>query len=129
MEYTVAIERGLDAFAAIRDLMLSRHPEVQWAVEFRTHAGEDGFLSVTQGADSVTISIHDAADDPHWDFFRDAERVFRSFDGRPHWGKLNFLPVDELQSCFPLLDSFRAVRRQHDPEGLFLNDYLRPILD
>jgi FAD/FMN-containing dehydrogenase len=128
MEYTFAIDRGLDAFAAVREIMLARHPEVKWAVEFRTHAAEDAFLSVTQGEDSVTISIHDAAENPHWDFFLEAEQVFRQFDGRPHWGKLNFLEPDELKGIFPLLGSFTSVRRRLDPSGVFLNDYLRPIL-
>jgi FAD/FMN-containing dehydrogenase len=128
MEYTIPIERGLDAMTAIRELMLSRHPEVKWAVEFRTHAGEDAFLSVTQGEDSTTISIHDAANAPHRDFFREAEHVFRRFDGRPHWGKLNFLEPAELRSLFLLLDRFIEVRRRLDPEGIFLNDYLGPIL-
>jgi FAD/FMN-containing dehydrogenase len=101
---------------------------VKWAVEYRTHAAEDAFLSVTQGAESVTISVHDAAENPHWEFFREAEQVFRRFDGRPHWGKLNMLEARELQSLFPLLDRFVAVRRRLDPAGVFLNDYLRPIL-
>jgi FAD/FMN-containing dehydrogenase len=129
MEYAFAIDRGLDAFAAVREAMLARHPEVKWAVEFRTHAAEDPFLSVTQGADSATISVHDAAENPHWEFFREAERIFRSFDGRPHWGKLNFLEPAEWQTCFPLLERFTAVRRCLDPTGRFLNDYLRPILE
>jgi FAD/FMN-containing dehydrogenase len=129
MEYTFAIERGLDAFAAVQDAMLARHPEVKWAVEFRTHAAEDAFLSVTQGADAVTISVHDAAENPHWEFFREAGRIFRGFDGRPHWGKLNFLEPAEWRACFPLLERFTAVRRRLDPTGIFLNDYLRPILE
>jgi FAD/FMN-containing dehydrogenase len=129
MEYAFAIDRGLDAFAAVRELMLARHREVKWAVEFRTHAGEDAFLSVTQGEDSVTISIHDAADNPHWDFFREAQQVFRQFDGRPHWGKLRHLEMDELKRIFPLLDRFTAVRRRLDPDCVFLNNYLRRILE
>jgi FAD/FMN-containing dehydrogenase len=128
MEYTFAIDRGMDAFGAVRELMLARHPGVKWAVEFRTHAAEDAFLSVTQGEDSVTISVHDAADNVHWDFFPEAERLFRGFDGRPHWGKLNFLETDELRPAFPLLDRFVQVRRRLDPDGVFLNDYLKPIL-
>jgi len=128
MEYAFPIERGPDAMAAIRDLMMTRYPDVRWAVEFRSHAGEDAFLSVTKGEDSITISIHDAADAAHWDFFRQAEQIFRSFDGRPHWGKLNFLETPELRSLFPLLNRFTAVRRRLDPDGVFLNDYLRPIL-
>ena len=129
MEYTLPIERGLDALSAVRALMLARHPGVKWAVEFRTHAGEDAFLSVTQGEESITISVHDAADNPHWDFFREAEHEFRRFDARPHWGKLNSLKTAELRSLFPLLDRFTAVRRRLDPNGVFLNDYLRPILE
>jgi FAD/FMN-containing dehydrogenase len=128
MEYTFPIERGLEALAAVRDVMLSRHSEVKWAIEFRTHGGEDAFLSVTQGEDSVTISVHDAADNPHWDFFREAEQVIRRFDGRPHWGKLNFLKTAELRSLFPLLDRVTPIRRHLDPDGVFLSDYLRPIL-
>lgn len=129
MEYAFTIDRGLEAFSAVRELMLARHRDVTWAVEFRTHAAEDGFLSVTQGEDSVTISIHDAAENPHWSFFRDVERLIREFDGRPHWGKLNFLGPDELKSIFPLLDKFTAVRRHLDSNGVFLNDYLRSLLE
>ena len=128
MEYAFAIDRGIDAFKAVRELMLARHPEVKWAVEFRTHAAEDGFLSVTQGTDSVTISVHDAAEQPHWEFFREAEQLFRRFDGRPHWGKLNFLDQHDWRFAFPMLDRFITVRRRLDPDGVFLNDYLRPIL-
>ena len=125
MEYTLALDRGMACFLAIREMMLARHPDVRWAVEYRTHAAEDGYLSVTQGEPSVTISVHDAADNIHWDFFEEAEQVFRSFGGRPHWGKLNLLPVDELRSLFAGIPSFEAVRGEFDPTGVFLNDYLR----
>ena len=125
MEYCVAMDRGMDCFNAIRAMMLTRHPEVRWAVEYRTHAPEDGYLSVTQGKESVTISVHDAAENIHWDFFKEAESVFRTFDGRPHWGKLNLLPVDELRGIFPGIAAFERVRQQVDPNGSFLNTYLR----
>jgi len=124
MEYAVPLARGMDAFRAIRDLMRTSHPEVRWAVEYRTHAAEDGYLSVTQGAETVTISVHDAAETAHFDFFREAERVFRSFGGRPHWGKLNFLDPDELRATFPGINEFDAVRCRLDPDGVFLNAWL-----
>jgi FAD/FMN-containing dehydrogenase len=124
MEYTLALDRGMNCFDAIRAMMLARHPDVRWAVEYRTHAAEDGYLSVTQGEESVTISVHDAADNIHWEFFREAEQVFRSFDGRPHWGKLNLLPVDELRSLFAGIEPFEAVRQELDPQRSFLNSYL-----
>ncbi|MDQ2683644.1 MAG: oxidoreductase, partial [Chloroflexota bacterium] len=103
-------------------------PGVRWAVEYRTHAPEDALLSVTQGKESVTISLHDDATAVHWDFFPVAERIFHELGGRPHWGKMNFLSVDDWKHAFPLLDRFIAVRRRLDPNGIFLNDWLRPIL-
>lgn len=129
MEYGLPLDLGFQAFHAVRDLMQRDWPGVRWAVEYRTHAPEDAFLSVTQGQESVTISLHDDASAVHWDFFPIAERIFRDLGGRPHWGKLNFLDVDEWKAAFPLIERFIAVRRRLDPAGVFLNDWLRPVLD
>ena len=57
-----------------------------------------------------------------------AERIFHELGGRPHWGKMNFLTAEDWKRAFPLLDRFVAVRRRMDPNGIFLNDWLRPIL-
>jgi FAD/FMN-containing dehydrogenase len=81
-------------------------------------------LSPTQGAESATISIHQAADRPHEAFFRDVEAVFRTHGGRPHWGKLHFLDAAEIAALYPRLDAFRAIRSAMDPAGTFLNGYL-----
>lgn len=128
MEYALPLANGFDAFHAVRELMVRDWPGVRWAVEYRTHAPEDAFLSVTQGEETVTISLHDDASAVHWDFFPVAEQLFRTFGGRPHWGKMNFLEADDWKSAYPLLDQFVAVRRRLDPDGVFLNDWLKPIL-
>lgn len=129
MEYALPLDRGFQAFHSVRDVMQRDWPGVRWAVEYRTHAPEDAFLSVTQGQESVTISLHDDASAVHWDFFPIAERIFRELGGRPHWGKLNVLDVAEWKAAFPLIDRFIAVRRRLDPTGVFLNDWLRPVLE
>ncbi len=124
MEYTLPLAAGPEAIREIRALMQTRHPECTWAVEYRTQPGETALLSPTQGAPSVTISLHQAIDLPYEPLFRDAEGVFLAHDGRPHWGKLHFLDRETIARLYPELPSFLAVRAEVDPDGMFTNDYL-----
>jgi FAD/FMN-containing dehydrogenase len=124
MEYTVPIAAGPAAMRAVRKVMQTRHPDCTWAVEYRTQPGETSLLSPTQGADSVTISIHQAADLPYAALFADTEAVFLAHGGRPHWGKLHGLGQGELERLYPELGTFRAVQAELDPTGTFVNPYL-----
>jgi FAD/FMN-containing dehydrogenase len=108
-------------------VMQTRHPECTWAVEYRTQPGETSLLSPTQGAESATISLHQAAELPYEAFFRDAETVFRSHGGRPHWAKLHWLGQEEIARLYPELPAFRAICREMDPGGVFTNDYLEGL--
>ena len=127
LEYAVPLERGPEAMRALREVMRERHPGCAWAVEYRTQPGEDALLSPTQGRDSVTISVHQAVDQPWEAFFRDAEAVFLAHDGRPHWGKLHFLDSVQVAERYSRQPAFERVRRVLDPQGVFLNDHLRGL--
>lgn len=41
---------------------------------------------------------------------------------------MHTLTAHELRPLYPRWDDFQAVRRQLDPNGLFLNSYLRRLL-
>jgi FAD/FMN-containing dehydrogenase len=127
MEYAVPYASGPECLCAIRDLMLKRYPQVTWPVEYRTQRADDIFLSPAYGQDVVTISLHEAPDRPYQAFFNDAEAVFRTFNGRPHWGKLHTLRASDFEQLYTQWARFQAVREQLDPFGLFLNPYLRTI--
>jgi FAD/FMN-containing dehydrogenase len=129
MEFAVPEEAGPDCLRAIRDLMLTRHPEVIWPIEYRTVRADDIPLSPAFGRATVTISIHQAAELPYERFFADAEAVFRHYGGRPHWGKLHHHTARELCGLYPQFDVFRALRERLDPQGRFLSSYLRNLLD
>ena len=124
LEYTIPLANGPAALREARQVMQTRHPDCTWVVEYRTQPGEASLLSPTQGAQSATISIHQAAEQPHEAFFRDVEAVFRANGGRPHWGKLHFLGAAEIAALYPRLDAFRAIRAEMDPNGTFVNGYL-----
>lgn len=128
MEYAVPAEAGAACMNEIRHLMQTRHPDVAWPVEYRTLAADDIWLSPAHGRATVTISIHQAAELPHQHFFSDAERVFRTFEGRPHWGKLNTMTREEARQAYPRMGDFVALRAELDPDNRFGNAYLNPLL-
>ena len=130
MEYSVPYEDGVSCFLDIRDLILSGKHDVLWPVEFRTVDQDTGWISPTKGRKTVTISIHQGIDQLHEPFFREAEMVFRSYSGRPHWGKCNYLTSDDFASMYGVgWKSFWKVQRSLDPDGVFLNSYLRDLRD
>ncbi|MBS34715.1 MAG: oxidoreductase [Thiotrichales bacterium] len=128
MEYSVPAAEGPACFARLRELMRTRFPEVTWAVEYRTLAADDGWISTARGRDTVTISIHQAFDQPYEAFFRASEILFREHAGRPHWGKMHYLSANELADEHPgTWERFWRAQTELDPRGLFLNPYLRRI--
>ena len=127
MEYAVPYASGPECLCAIRDLMLTRYPQVTWPVEYRTQRADDIFLSPACGRDVATISLHEAPDHAYHAFFTDAEAIFRTFDGRPHWGKLHTLRAADFEQQYTHWARFLGVREQLDPSGVFLNPYLRTI--
>jgi len=128
MEYAVPEETGLACFAAIRKLMRERHPHITWPVEYRSVAADELDFSPNYGRATIAISIHQAAELDHRPFFADAEPIFRTHGGRPHWGKLHSLSARELAPLYPRWQHFASVRERFDPRGVFLNDHLRRIL-
>jgi FAD/FMN-containing dehydrogenase len=127
MEYAVPVAAGWATLDAVRDVILHRHPELTWAVEFRGQAGDGQALSPTQGADVVTISLHSEPDAAWQAGFAAAEQVLLEAGGRPHWGKLRGIGDDAVAVLYPRLDEFRGLRRSLDPAGRFLNDHLRGL--
>ncbi|MBI1800015.1 MAG: FAD-binding protein [Chloroflexi bacterium] len=128
LEFAVPEASGPDCMSEVRQLMLTRHRDVIWPVEYRTLAADDIWLSPAYGRATVTLSVHQAAELPHQSFFADAEAVFRNHGGRPHWGKMHSHRARDLQDLYPLWDRFQTVRERLDPSGRFMNDYLRELM-
>jgi len=127
MEYSVPIGNGPACMAAIRQLVQADYAEMPWAVEYRTLAADDVWLSTPYQRDSVTISLHQAVDEDEEPMFRAAETIFLEFGGRPHWAKLNYLDGDDLAAMHDRWDDWWSARDTYDLDGVFLNDYMRSI--
>lgn len=61
-------------------------------------------------------------------FGHGVEQLAAKYDGRPHWGKMNWATASSLRPLYPRFDDFVALRAELDPTGIFLNNYLRRVL-
>lgn len=128
MEYALPLENFAAAFAELRRYFTTRPAPVVFPLEVRTTAGDDTWLGTASGRNSVYIAVHRYIRDRVPQYFPEMESILRSHGGRPHWGKQHTLRAPDLAQLYPRFQDFRAVRQQVDPQGLFVNDYLRELL-
>lgn len=124
MEYHLPREHGLQALRDIRTALETRHPEVFFPIEVRFIKGDDIWLSPFHQRDTCSIAVHRYFEEDYKPYFATIEPIFRKYEGRPHWGKLNTLQRDDFRKLYPRWDDFVEVRRTIDPNGRFLNPYL-----
>lgn len=127
MEYAVPVERGVDCLRELRAFIEGRKIRVHFPIEFRAVAGDDIWLSPFYQRASAVISVHMYVGMPYKTYFDGCEAIFRNHHGRPHWGKMHSLTSRELRDMYPMWDRFHAVRRQLDPRGVFMSDYLTRV--
>ncbi|MDA1076241.1 MAG: FAD-binding protein [Proteobacteria bacterium] len=127
MEYSVPRANGPECLRDIRDLIRKRFPTMRWPVEYRTVAADDLMLSMASNRATVTISVHQGIDEPDEPYFRACEEVFKHHLGRPHWGKVNYLSGADFAALYPAWEQWWTLRDRVDPDGVFLNEWLRGI--
>jgi FAD/FMN-containing dehydrogenase len=127
LEYAVPLEHGKAAIRAVRELMLTKHTNCIYPIEYRFTAGDPAWMSPFHHQDSITLSVSGGPGIDYWDYLKDVDVILRGFGSRPHWGKLHFLDTEDVDTLYPRARDFRALRRRLDPEGRYLNDHLRML--
>jgi FAD/FMN-containing dehydrogenase len=127
LEYAVPVEHGKDAIRAVRELMLTKHINCIYPIEYRFTAGDPAWMSPFYQQDSITLSVSGGPGIDYWDYLKDVDKILRRYGSRPHWGKLHFLDTEDVDTLYPRAKDFRALRRRLDGEGRFLNDHLRML--
>ncbi|MGO2431426.1 MAG: D-arabinono-1,4-lactone oxidase [Glutamicibacter arilaitensis] len=128
MEYALPLDAFAEAFTRVRGYFERNGVEVFFPIEVRTAAADSTWLGTATGRDSVYIAVHRYIRDQAPGYFAAMEEIFRSLGGRPHWGKEHSLQAAELAQLFPKFSDFTRLRETLDPQGLFLNPYLRELL-
>ncbi len=128
MEYTVPAEMGPQCLREILQTIKKQNIPVIFPIEARYIKGDDVWLSPFYKRDGFAISCHNFHDKDYKKYFAAIEPIFWKYDGRPHWGKIHTLKAAEFAARYERFNDFLRVRKEMDPQGLFLNDHLRSTL-
>lgn len=128
MEYAIPAERVADAFGEVQQLIRREGWRISFPVEVRFAAADELWLSTAFGRDTAYIAVHRVVGEDPWPYFGAVEQIMRAHGGRPHWGKMHGLEADDLATVYPRFADFCALRDSWDPQGVFLNPYLRRVL-
>lgn len=128
MEYTVPAEVGPACVREILDTIKEKNLPLCFPLEYRYVKADDIWLSMFEGQDGCSISIHQFGDLDYKAVFAEIEPIFWKYDGRPHWGKIHTLGAKQLAQLFPRhWQDFQEVRRELDPQGKLMNAHLRTL--
>ncbi|CAM1369446.1 FAD-linked oxidoreductase [Tenacibaculum sediminilitoris] len=128
MEYNIPAETYQDVFKDVQKIVNSKKFNIHFPVENRWVKGDDVFMSPAYGRDSAYIACHVYNKKDSSAYFTALEEVFKAYDGRPHWGKMNTFNTEEITKAYPKFINFMAFRKEHDPENKFVNPYLQKLL-
>ena len=128
MEYHLPADAQIAALREVMGAIETHRSDVFFPIEVRRIAPDEAWLSPFYQRESGSIAVHAYYKDDHQFFFDLIEPIFHRHDGRPHWGKLHSLRAPDLAGLYPRWREAMDVRRELDPDGRLLNDYLRGLL-
>lgn len=128
LEYFVPAELGLEAVQAVQHLITTKHPDQKYPLEVRWVRREEAYLSPMYQRDSTVLSVSGRPGTDYMPYLRDIDAVLQDYNARAHWGKIHFLTKERLEALYPELDVFLQIRREFDPNGIFLNEHTRELL-
>ena len=129
MENAVPYAKGPDAIRELAAKIRKDRINTGFPIEYRSVAADDVWISPFQGRESATIAVHQYRTVDTKPYFDACEAIFKSYEGRPHWGKRHSRTSRDLATVYPEFGRFQELRRRLDPQGKFLNAHLRSIFE
>ncbi|MFD2177223.1 D-arabinono-1,4-lactone oxidase [Veronia pacifica] len=128
MEYNIPAEHFVAVMKEIKSCIEHHQFAVHFPIECRWVKGDDIFISPANGRDSAYIAVHMFKGMPYKDYFNAIEAIFTKYGGRPHYGKMHSLKSEDFTKLYPNWQRFAEIRHDLDPDGIFLNPYLKDML-
>lgn len=129
MEYAIPAEDAQTVLSEIQACINQHRFQVHFPLGCRFVQADDIWLSPAYQRESAYIAVHMYRGMAYESYFQHIEEILLRYDGRPHWGKMHTLDAARLATLYPHWHDFRRIRATLDPQGLFLNDYLRRLFD
>ncbi|TDD96760.1 D-arabinono-1,4-lactone oxidase [Jiangella asiatica] len=129
MEYALPRAAAVAALRELRDLTARGPWRIAFPVQVRLAPADDVWLSPAYGRDTVYVATHAYPRTDYRGWFDAVERLWVSYGGRPHWGKLHTRDSRYLRDQYSRMDAFRAVRDRVDPGRTMANEHLDRLLE
>jgi len=127
-EYAIPVRNTAEALRAFKRAVDEGDLSMKLPVEVRFVAKDQSLLSPARGSDVCYIGI--STQDNATEVFERFEPIMRRLGGRPHWGKCYSLTRKDLEAMYPdSYETFRRIRKQLDPKGVFANELLQQLFD
>ena len=133
MEEEIAVPESqfVEAAQAVRKLVQEEYKKSRMfdGVTFRfVKADKNDYLSMSSDRDVVFFSITTGSRSGYERFYKAFYNLMLKYDGRPHWGKINYLDKADVKKLYgDNYDKFVKVRKTLDPDGVFSNTFTRTI--
>ncbi len=127
MEYNIPLEAYGDCMRDVTREVNKNFTSIVFPLENRTAKADNIPLSPAYGRDSAYIACHAYHKKDFRPYFTALEPIFLAYGGRPHWGKIHTLQGVEYAARYPEFDTFNAIRKNQDPDGIFLNVFLKSV--
>lgn len=127
MEYNIPAEAYLDVKKEIVNWVNKHNYDILFPLENRFVAADDIMLSPSYKRPSAYIAVHVYNKKDYKHYFENIEAIFRSYQGRPHWGKMHTRTQAELKQVYPMFETFQKYREVQDPDQVFLSPYLKDL--
>lgn len=127
-EYAIPLDALPQALRDVRGMVERSGWRISFPVEVRAAAPDENWMSTAHARPSAYIAVHRYFRDDPTDYFRAFDALMRTYDGRPHWGKMHFRTADDLRPAYPKFEDFIDVRDELDPDRRFANRYLDRVL-
>lgn len=128
IEYNIPIEAYTEVKKELVNWIDKNNKDVMFPIENRFVKGDEIYLSPAYKRDSAYIAVHVYHKKDFKKYFDALEAIFRAHSGRPHWGKMHQLTTDDIYKLYPEFETFKTVRLEQDPNGVFLSPYISKLL-
>lgn len=127
-EYAIPVEHTGKALLEIKQMIEDEGMFINFVLEVRFTKADNILLSPTYGRDSCYLGAYKAGNKGWMEYMQSFEAIIKKYQGRPHWGKETAFSKAEVQTQYPEMSTFQSIRKELDPHGIFINEYINEMI-
>jgi len=131
MDLAVPFEHVTQVFAKIHEYFTTSKNFRFMPIDFRCTKADNFWMSCAYNRKTLWICFleyRQMDEKVIKQFYDDMRKIVSPYNYRSHWGKVMRDDVSHVQTVFPKLHEFLKLRKELDPQGIFLNPYFAELI-